>query len=282
MTGYVGPPSIQTFGLVNNIMLGALLFKLCDQSRIRQRKEDHTLKRRNKKGENDDNDEVEKSNSKTKAIRVETGIILNNLKQSFSFFLPLSPEIVTLGSCLLSIGFLSIGFILNDKKKEQNIIEISSVPVGIYVIATMGKLCWTYNNHHRDTKQQSSHKTSYRTTTTFTNQKSKKKNLSLFQLWKISCISLILVLSGIGIELSICNDESKSLSVKSSDSTLTSISQILFWRLYHSIFLHSMIPILYYCISECAFRLVDIIIDWEYGAIVVSTRTTYKIRSKFC
>lgn len=60
---------------------------------------------------------------------------------------------------------------------------------------------------------------------------------SPLNLWKSACIFAILVVIFVESERSLCHLGSE------------------FSRLYHSIFLHIIIPIMFWCISECAFRL---------------------------
>lgn len=175
-TGYIGPPCIDTFGCVNNVMLSTLLYK------IRYRREQ------------------------------QQGQLHNTGK--------VTPEMFTITMTLLSLALLFVGF--GKIQLEQVATRVASVPVGLYVVVTMGRLSWKKSNDHI-MQQHNGNPT----------------RLSMFQLWKLSCVFLIAVVVGVEVEPSLCH-----------------LSPIIS-RTYHSVFLHIIISALFGCVSECAFRLIE-------------------------
>ena len=126
MTGYTGPPSIDTFGLVSNTVLCALLYQLWWMKDCREMEEHRQswIKDRN----HDENDLSRYNDSLFK-----------------------SPKMLTNISYFLSIAFLSIGFITSKTQEGETIsweefITIPfSIPINLYVIYATGKLCWMYS-----------------------------------------------------------------------------------------------------------------------------------------
>lgn len=188
-TGYTGPPSIQTFGIVNNIMLSTLLYRIW-----------HCQK-------------------KTEGLAM----------------LKLCPTRVTFLLGTLSIVLLFIGFVVGINW-EDNILKVISPPVNIYVIFSTGRLSWIHDKNHDhcgvDAKKEQFQKTG--------------NTIYLFKLWRLACVFLILV--GVGTET-----ESKLCDYFNSRHR----GNLHLSRIYHPIYLHLIITLLYYFVSECAFQLVE-------------------------
>ena len=170
-TGYIGPPCIDTFGCVNNLMLSTVLYKVW----------------------------YNKFNGR--------GIIqMKRIPVPRNFTIVM----ISLSFALLVGGFFKVKF-------EQIATKSISVPIGAYVVLTMGKLSWNYSKNE-----------------------SEPGYWSPLNLWKSACIFAVLVVIFVELERSLCHLGSE------------------FSRLYHSIFLHIIISIMFWCISECAFRLAEI------------------------
>lgn len=179
-SGYTGPPSIDTFGCVNNLMLSTILYRLSHRERS---------KARTKRGINE-NDEMWK--------------------------LP-SPRSFTVLMILLSGFLLIIGF--DNQKTERTITNVVSSPVSMFVVYTMGWLSWNLNRKEYGNN-------------------SMMRKLPL-KLWKSACILAPLVMVSVEMEKRLCD-----------------IGPIVS-RLYHSIYIHIVIPLLFLCVTECSFRLYD-------------------------
>jgi len=122
-----------------------------------------------------------------------------------------------------TIGMISLSFSLIvvgfvKVKFEQIATKSISGPIGAYVVLTMGKLSWNCSKK----------------------EASESAYWSPLNLWKSACIFAVLVSIFVELERSLCHLGSE------------------FSRLYHSIFLHIIISIMFWSISECAFRLVEI------------------------
>ena len=181
MTGYTGPPSIDSFGLVSNTVLCALLYELWWIKHCRE-VEEYRQSIKDNHGDNDN------------GLNLSDYDDYDNDDSLFT-----SPKMVTVNLYFLSILFMSIGFITSNeeeedaqwKKWEKIVTEPFSIPINLYVIYATGKLCWMYSTDFSNVQR-------YR---------------SLFHYWKRACIFLVLTGVGVKLEPVVCSllDESHSL-----------------------------------------------------------------------
>merc|ERR1719384_2501979 len=218
MTGYTGPPSIRTFGLVSSNMLAALLYNLWWTKTKREINKD--------------------------SIQDQTTDESFPLLPSSSRLVAPFPKTITFSMMALSIMYLIVGFVL-DAQWEKVIVEDFMDPfISIIVISTMGRLSYMYNkNHdyypHSKQQQQESHDKK--------NKNSKEVKSSAFHSWKMACISFCIMAPGIELESSLCHYFNNDGDVR----------QIAISRFYHSIFLHFIIPLMFFFVTKCTFQLVE-------------------------
>ena len=254
MTGYVGPPSIQTFGTVNTNMLAALLYNLWWTKTIRE-KNSNSNKKNNivvtktevvahkdiTRERNDDSMIC----STSMATCSKGSLYLSPPLLSSSLKAP-SPQAITFLLITFSIMSLLIGFILDASWEKVMIENVLSPLVSVYVILTMGRLSYLYDKKYPNNYGQKQHGQQ---------QKVHSKDVfSIFRIWKMACISFVIMIPGVELESSLCRN------LDADD-----VRQMVFSRFYHSIFLHFIIPSTFFFVCECTFRLVEIELHLSTG-----------------
>lgn len=168
MTGYSGPPSIQTFGVVSSNMLAALLYNLWWMK----------MKR-----ENITKDSIQGQNESSPLLL------------SSSLAAPL-PQTITFLLTTLSIMCVSIGFVLDAHWEKVMVQDVISPFISIYTISTMGRLSYLYDEKNHDHQhKQKGYEENYNATV----------NSPVFHSWKMACISFGIMMPGIELESSFCH-----------------------------------------------------------------------------